>query len=379
MRVVSFLLFISVIAFSAQSAVDTTTLLNQAQAQTKQKDIFGQQKNTNNQQQNKQQAGQLNESFAKLRDGLLLPGEADIRDLLPSIELDSPPPYGANLFAGGYESERVEGVNKNYLIGSGDKVSIWLWGAVNMNQVLTVDNQGNVFLPNIGPIKLSNVPAGNVSQVVNAKVKSTYKNNVEVYVNLLSATPITVFIAGSVVRPGQYAGMASDTILYYLKRAGGIDSERGSYRKVSVIRDGEIVKDIDLYSFIQSGTLPLFTFKNNDTILVSDQGPTIDVVGAVKKPFRFELEENLISGADVMKLATPLSNASHVLVQGTRKSGPFSVYLTLESAMDYKLQSGDKLQVKNDLRAQVYDIEIQGSYLGPSFIQLVRPQSFMTF
>ena len=85
-------------------------------------------------------------SFAQQnRQGMLLPGEADVRKLLPQAEAGLPPPYGANLFAGGYETERSDGLNDNYLIAPGDKLNIWIWGAVNFSNVVTVDNQGNIF------------------------------------------------------------------------------------------------------------------------------------------------------------------------------------------------------------------------------------------
>jgi len=87
-------------------------------------------------------------SFAQQnRQGMLLPGEADVRKLLPQAEAGLPPPYGANLFAGGYETERSDGLNDNYLIAPGDKLNIWIWGAVNFSNVVTVDNQGNIFIP----------------------------------------------------------------------------------------------------------------------------------------------------------------------------------------------------------------------------------------
>ena len=78
------------------------------------------------------QSGQANTdsttgSFAQQnRQGMLLPGEADVRKLLPQAEAGLPPPYGAKLFAGGYETERSDGLNDNYLIAAGDKLNIWI-------------------------------------------------------------------------------------------------------------------------------------------------------------------------------------------------------------------------------------------------------------
>ncbi|MBN4779859.1 polysaccharide biosynthesis/export family protein, partial [Escherichia coli] len=83
------------------------------------------------------------------RNGMLLPGESDVRKLLPQSEAGLPPPYGANLFAGGYETERSDGLSDNYLIAPGDKLNIWIWGAVNFSNVVTVDNQGNIFIPDV--------------------------------------------------------------------------------------------------------------------------------------------------------------------------------------------------------------------------------------
>jgi protein involved in polysaccharide export with SLBB domain len=306
------------------------------------------------------------------RSGVLLPGEVSINELLPSSGEDNPPPYGANLFAGGYESERVDGLNENYLIAAGDKINIWIWGAVTYSDVAIVDNQGNIFIPNIGPINVLNVPASDVNKLVSSKIKAIYTNNVEVYVNLLTATPVSVFLSGAIIRPGQYAGMASDSVLYFLKRAGGIDSDRGSYRSIQVIRDNKILKEIDLYTFIQTGKLPQITFKDKDVILVKPQKSAVNVAGGVKNPFRFELTSTQTTGEALANYALPLAKISHVGVYGNRESGPFSVYLAYNDFLKFNLQDGDNLVFNDDQHAQVIDVQVSGSYLGPSYFAVKK-------
>jgi len=301
------------------------------------------------------------------RQGLLLPGEVDIRQLLPKVSEDFSPPYGANIFAGGYETERADGLNENYLVAAGDKISIWLWGAISFSNVLTVDNQGNIFIPNIGPIKVSNTSASNLNSFVASKVKSIYKKNVQIYVNLLTTTPVSVFISGSVIRPGQYAGMASDSVLYFLKRAGGIDSERGSYREITLLRDNEVIHTFDLYSFIRYGQLSNINFKDNDVIFVSEQKSMFNVTGKVRNPFRFEFISETVLGKELLPYVKPLTNTSHVAIMGNRNNEPYSIYLPLKEFKTYQLRDGDKLFFNEDLHAQVYDIEIIGSHLGPSY------------
>ncbi|HDX8442183.1 TPA: polysaccharide export protein [Aeromonas hydrophila] len=307
-------------------------------------------------------------SFAQQnRQGMLLPGEADVRKLLPQAEAGLPPPYGANLFAGGYETERSDGLNDNYLIAPGDKLNIWIWGAVNFSNVVTVDNQGNIFIPDVGPINVKNVPASQVNSLVTSKIGDVFTNNVNIYVNLLTTTPVSVFVTGPVIRPGQYAGQSSDSILYFLKRAGGIDSERGSYRKIKVLRQNKAIQEIDLYEFMQKGRMPKLSLKDQDVILVEPQGPMVNVAGKVRNPFRFELKQRNTLGSELVNYALPLAKVSHVGVVGDRSDGPFSIYLPYKDFTQVLLKDGDKVLFNDDMHAQVYDVQINGSYMGPSY------------
>jgi protein involved in polysaccharide export with SLBB domain len=301
------------------------------------------------------------------RQGMLLPGESDVRKLLPQSESGLPPPYGANLFAGGYETERSDGLTDNYLIAPGDKLNIWIWGAVNFSNVVTVDNQGNIFIPDVGPINVKNVAASKVNNLVTSHISEVFTNNVNVYVNLLTATPVSVFVTGPVIRPGQYAGQSSDSVLYFLKRAGGIDSDRGSYRHIKVLRQNRVIQQIDLYEFMQQGKMPKLALKDQDVILVEPQGPMINVAGKVRNPFRFELKNSSALGSELIDYALPLAKVSHVGVIGDRASGPFSVYMPYKDFDRIQLSDGDKVLFNDDMHAQVYDVQVMGSYRGPSY------------
>jgi protein involved in polysaccharide export with SLBB domain len=286
---------------------------------------------------------------------------------MPAGDEDLPPPYGANLFQGGFETERSDGLNSSYLVAPGDKISIQMWGTVNRADVMTVDNQGNIFIPDVGPVKVKDVPANRINAIVTQSIKSIYTNNVSIYVNLLTSTPVSVFVAGPVLRPGQYAGLASDSVLFYLKRAGGIDPYRGSYRNIKVLRNQQVVLDYDLYDFLKEGKLAGFSFKDEDVILVKEQGPMVTVEGAARYPFRFELLQHKTSGNDLIYYSRPLEKTSHVAITGNRNTGPISVYLPIDEFDDFKMIDGDVVLFNDDLRPQVLSIQISGSYLGPSF------------
>ncbi|MDO5538161.1 MAG: polysaccharide export protein, partial [Desulfovibrionaceae bacterium] len=107
-----------------------------------------------------------------------------------------------------------------------------------------------------------------LSGAVRAKLTSVFPENVEIYVNLQSAQPVAVYVAGSVPNPGRYAGGPQDSVMSFLDRAGGILPEQGSYRNIKVLRGKKTIGRVDLYSYIQDGSLPNIRFRDGDTILV---------------------------------------------------------------------------------------------------------------
>nr|WP_232367651.1 polysaccharide biosynthesis/export family protein [Alteromonas pelagimontana] len=316
------------------------------------------------------------------RAGLPLPGEPTIDTVYPAQEPIVNPPFAANLFIGGFESERTNGLNDNYLIAPGDKISIWMWGAVNYSDVVTVDNQGNIFIPNIGPVHLANSPAGSVNQTVTSTIKQVYTNDTNVYVNLLTSTPVSVFISGPVLRPGQYAGQASDSVLYYLKRAGGIDFLRGSFRQIDIRRNGKIIASADLYRFIKDGYLPEVAFKDGDTILVRPIGQTVVVENGARNSFTFEFKSDELLGETLTEYARPNDFISHVSVAGVRENGQFARYFALNDFTNFPLQGGDLVEFVDDHEEQIYRINVAGSHTSASQIMVdkgTRLQDVLNF
>src|SRR5205807_1059266 len=133
----------------------------------------------------------------------------------------------------------------NHVMAPGDVVQIHIYGATTLDQQATVDSNGDIFLPTIGPVHVAGVLAGNLETVVANAISSVYQSNAQVYVTLASAVPVNVFVTGAVMSPGQYAQPSTASIITFLQAAGGIDSRRGSYRNITVIRDGRTASHFD--------------------------------------------------------------------------------------------------------------------------------------
>ncbi|WP_110630644.1 polysaccharide biosynthesis/export family protein [Salinicola salarius] len=290
----------------------------------------------------------------------------------PPVDPNMLPPFGANLFTGGFRGVMADGLNPAYTIKPGDQINLRVWGGTEMQSVLTVDSQGNIFLPGIGPLNVQGTSNGELNSRVTSAIKSVYPENVQVYTNLQGVQPVGVFVTGYVKNPGRYSGTPSDSMLYFLDQAGGIDQTLGSYRQIVIKRGGRTVDTIDLYDFLIDGNMPHPQFRDGDTIVVEERGPAVAVVGDVQRPFRYELAGESLTGGDVTNLARLRSGVSHVLLRGDRPEGPVARYLTLDEFRTAEIERGDEVMFSADQRAESIVVQVEGSYYGPSRYVLPR-------
>ena len=121
---------------------------------------------------------------------------------------------------------------------------------ITLDAVLTVDPQGQIFIPNAGPIPVIGIRNADLQTHVAKSIGQTFKANVNSYTSLAAAQPVRVFVGGNVMRPGLYDGTSLDSILHYLDQAGGIDPDRGSFLRVQVKRGQSVRATANLYDFL---------------------------------------------------------------------------------------------------------------------------------
>jgi protein involved in polysaccharide export with SLBB domain len=298
-------------------------------------------------------------------------------EALPLETSAESPPFGANLFTGGFRAEREDGLNPDYLVQPGDRITLRVWGAMSFDDTVVVDAQGNVFVPEIGPIRVEGVRNADLTARIEAAVRRIFTRNINLYTNVQSTTPVVVYATGYVMSPGSFAGVASDSLLYFLDRAGGIDSERGSYRDIRVLRDGKVIARADLYEFLLDGRIPRVQFRDGDTIVVGPRGRSVSVLGAARNRYSFEFPPEGLFGVELMQLARPHADASHAVVTGTRRAGPVSAYLMLSVFEELALRDGDRVIFEADERADTMMIRVEGSQLGPSRFAVPREATLL--
>lgn len=297
----------------------------------------------------------------------------DIPNAVPPLPNSDLQPYGSQIFANSTLVDRSVGVNPDYAIAQGDRIAVRMWGARTFDGILVVDIQGNIFLPEIGPIKVEGITNANLAQRVRASVANVYTENVKVYTNLLGTQPLGVFVTGSVPYPGRYPGAKDDSVLYYLARAGGIDPQSGSYRDIRIVRNGLTTTSIDLYEFLTNGVMPSTRFSDNDVIVVGPQLPSVSISGKVKNQYVFEFVPGQAGDVtSILRLAQPQPAASHVLIQGIREGKGFNTYVPLGELANYSLADGDMLVVDADRESATIVVRVDGNDMGPSAFAIPR-------
>lgn len=314
--------------------------------------------------------------------------EFQLEDITPSISTLSKgktlqswtnfdlPPFGANLFQGNFKKLEFTGFNPNYMLSVDDELILHFWGAKALDMTIKVDQQGNIFIPDVGNIKVLGVKQKDLNDHISNQVKKVYNKNVGVYVQLSSSKKVKIFVSGFVKNPGMYEGMASGSVFSYVDSAGGIDLDRGSFRSIEIVRHNKKVHEFDLYDFLISGNIDFIQLHEGDVIQIGEQKGVIAVTGKVRNENHFELKRNVISGSDVIKYANPLDSATNVHVIRRTKESTQNFFLTIEEFRTFQVFVEDKIEFFTHARPETITVIVEGEHEGNR--RLVLPHNKTT-
>jgi protein involved in polysaccharide export with SLBB domain len=273
--------------------------------------------------------------------------------------------FGTQLFTGNFAQPGVIQFNPDYLIAIGDQIQLRLWGGYTFDSVLTVDPQGNLFLPQVGPVKVLGVRNRELQSLIESTVRQVFRANVSSYASLAAAHPVRVFVGGFVKRPGLYNGSSMDSLLHYLDQAGGIDPDRGSFLNVQVKRGKQTRTTLSLYDFLLQGRIPLIQLADADVIFVSPRQNTVVVAGKVANAKRFEFQNNALTVAELSQLARPSTAVTHVRIVRNKGVIKDIEYYALAKANDIPIHNGDIIEFVADKKPGTITVRVEGEHQSP--------------
>ena len=260
---------------------------------------------------------------------------------------------------------------QNYVLGPGDQLIIDVYGDTQRSEQLTVSPDGDVNVPEYGPIHV----AGLSVSAAQSKVRSslgTYYESSDIKVTVGQTRTILVNVMGEVKAPGTYTLSAFATVFHALYMAGGV-SDLGTLRNIKVYRQGRQISVVDVYEFILNGRLAgNVRLMDNDVIQVGPYESIVDIAGRVKRPMAYELRKNE-SLATLLKYSGSFANDAYKKsLRVFRKNGRMkSVYNVEEFEMpEFKMFDGDSVEVDSIIDRFENMVEVKGAIFRPGMYQL---------
>ena len=245
----------------------------------------------------------------------------------------------------------------DYVLGSGDGVSVDLWGGVSRRFYRVVDREGRISLPEVGPVLVAGKSLAEVQESVQRVLRTQFRD-VSADVSLARLRTIRVYVVGDVVRPGAYDVGSLSTPLNALFAAGG-PTNRGSLRILKHFRGNQLIQEVDVYDLLLRGVKgDIQRLENGDTVMIPPLGPEITIEGMVRRPSIYE-KKGERSLADVIDLAgglLPAATLRHIEVQrlvAHQKQTMLSLEIPQDDPSDaitkqlntFQIQDGDKIRI----------------------------------
>lgn len=120
-----------------------------------------------------------------------------------------------------------------YLLDTGDKLRIFVYGHPNLSRLYTVDQQGMVSVPLIGDVPARGRTSRHLGRAIAARLGAQYVKEPQVTVDIAQNRPF--FILGEVRNAGQFPYVSGMTVQEAVAIAGGY-GDRASERRVQITR-----------------------------------------------------------------------------------------------------------------------------------------------
>jgi polysaccharide export outer membrane protein len=120
-----------------------------------------------------------------------------------------------------------------YLLDSGDKLRIFVYGQPNLSRVYTVDHGGMITVPLIGAVRARGLTTFDLEKAIRSRLGTQYVRDPQVTVDMQQNRPF--FILGEVKSAGAYPYVSGMTVETAVAIGGGY-SERANSRTFRITR-----------------------------------------------------------------------------------------------------------------------------------------------
>ena len=312
---------------------------------------------------NQQQYSRMNQ-----RQPVLQPGDLDY--LLESGKKV----FGRDIFNNKnltFEPQMNIATPQNYVLGPGDKLIIDVYGASQESLSLTVSPEGDVTVPECGPIHVSGLTVSSAQARIKSRLGEFYSSS-DIKTTVGQTRSILVNVMGEVKTPGTYTLSAFATVFHAIYMAGGI-SDLGTLRNIKVFRQGKLITIVDIYEYILNGRLAgNVRLQDNDVVQVGTYDCIVDIAGRVKRPMAYEMRKDESLSTLLRYSGGFASDAYKGSIRVFRKNDKMKSVFNIEEFdwANFKVADGDSVLIDSILDRYDNMVEIKGAVFHPGMYEL---------
>lgn len=287
--------------------------------------------------------------------------------------------FGKNVLRSSYfnlkeNSDRIN-PSPNYTLGTGDRISVTIWGASEYNNEFTLDQFGNITPKLVGRISLKGKTFEESERIIKSRFGKVYNLSAsQISINLTFSKVININVVGEVNNPGTYSVPSVNSAFNILALAGGVN-DIGSVRKIYIKRNGQTVGILDLYLFLANPQkFSHISLQDGDFIVVPASKNYISLIGEVARPFKYEIidRENLSSVIEYAGGFTPISNKNFIGIKRIKGSQYEFMNVNFEEHSKIKVLPGDQINVLQISELVSGIVEVRGSVNLPGEFQFTE-------
>nr|WP_298659742.1 SLBB domain-containing protein [uncultured Flavobacterium sp.] len=290
--------------------------------------------------------------------------------------------FGSELFTTkslSFEPNQNMPTAPNYILGPGDQIELVLYGVQQFNHTSYISKNGTINIPNVGDVFISGLTFEAAKSKLKKQISSIYStlssNSSKLSVSVANYRTILVTIIGA-QQSGNYRLSAMSTVYNALHVAGG-PNEIGSYRKIELIRNNKVIRQIDLYQFLTKGNQSdNISLEDNDIVRIPSYDARVVLEGEIKHPGIYELlgGESLKQIISYASGFTENAYKNRILVKQKTASELKVTDLNELTFAGYIPKSGDVINVDKILDRYENRVQIKGAVYRPGVYSLLPNQ-----
>jgi len=274
---------------------------------------------------------------------------------------------------------------KKYEISIGDQILINIWGNSQNNYQLTVNRNGQIMIPDVGPIYLAGLTFDAAETKIKQRLTTIYSdmgsNNPETFaqINMGQLRSIRVNMVGDVSTPGTFTLPVTATVFNALYLSGG-PNKIGSFRNIKIIRNDKIVKTIDIYKFlVNADPSDNILLKDDDIIFIPPAEKRVEVNGQFKRNGLFELKEGEMLN-ELIRFAGGFTEDSYLTKTQIRRKtqqGQQILDIAFDQISSTPLINGDQVNNEKILESFENRVTIAGAVYRPGEYEWIEGMTLL--